>query len=192
MTILLALGSSLLWGVADFLGGKTSRHRLTVMVVLISQVAGFASIAAVALVTESFSAPTGYLPWAVGAGLAGASAVVLFYHGLAIGTMGVVAPIAALGVVIPVLIGMAKGAMPSAVCIAGIVLAIVGVVVTSRPAESGPRADQHALSVICAVGAAIGFGFLQYAISGGAAHSTVMTLLSCDVLRCRCSPPPLC
>ena len=185
MTILLALGSSLLWGVADFLGGKTSRTQLTALVVLISQLAGLVSVSIVALAAGSFSASPGYLPWAVGAGLAGASAVLLFYQGLAIGTMGVVAPIAAVGVVIPVVIGIFGGAVPSAVCIAGIVLAIAGVVVAARPAESGARTDRHVRSVLYAVGAAAGFGLLQYAISGGAAHSTVMTLV---VMRCTSVP----
>jgi len=185
MTILLALGSSLLWGVADFFGGKTSRGRSTVLVVLISQMAGFLLALIVAIVSRSFSAPTGYLPWAIGAGMAGASAVVLFYQALAIGTMGIVAPIAALGVIIPVLFGVFSGVVPSALCLAGIVIAIAGVVITARPTDAAVRTERHALSILLAIGAATGFGLLQYAISGGAHYSTVMTML---VMRCTTIP----
>jgi drug/metabolite transporter (DMT)-like permease len=185
MTVLLALSSSLLWGVADFLGGKVSRGRSTIAVVLLSQAAGLVVAFVVAAAAGAFADPVGYVPWAVGAGLAGASAVLLFYRALAIGTMGVVAPVAALGVIIPVVLGVIGGVMPSALCVVGIVWAIGGVVATARPAESAPRAAQYTRSIVLAVAAAIGFGFLQYAISGGAAYSTVMTML---VMRCTSVP----
>lgn len=185
MTVLLALGSSLLWGVADFFGGKTSRNRLTVAVVLIAQLAGLLLALIVAVASGSLAASTGYVPWAIGAGMAGAVAVVLFYQALAIGTMGVVAPIAALGVIIPVIIGMFIGVRPSALCIAGIVIAIGGVVTAARPADSSARSERRAQSILLAVGAAVGFGLLQFAISGGAVHSTIMTMV---VMRCTSIP----
>lgn len=185
MTILLALTSSLLWGIADFLGGKTSRGRPTVVVVLVSQSVGLAVAVVVAVAARSLEDPLGYVPWAVCAGLTGAAAVLLFYQALAIGTMGIVAPIAALGVIIPVVIGVVGGEMPSALCIAGIVLAIVGVVAAARPAERAEGATRHGRSILFAVGAAIGFGLLQYAIAGGAAYSTVMTMV---VMRCTSVP----
>ncbi|KMO78866.1 hypothetical protein BST22_16365 [Mycolicibacterium chubuense] len=188
MTILLALGSSLMWGMADFLGGKSSRGRPTVVVVLISQLAGFLVALVAALVSGSSDAPTGYVPWAMGAGLAGAAAVGLFYRALAIGTMGIVAPIAALGVIIPVLIDIIGGTVPSALCLVGIVVAIVGVVVTARPADSGARTRRHTRSIMLAIGAAAGFGLLQFAIAGGSTYSTVMTML---VMR-SASIPVLC
>ncbi|WP_053082922.1 EamA family transporter [Mycolicibacterium chlorophenolicum] len=185
MTLLLSLGSSLMWGVADYFGGKTSRGRSTVVVVLISQMAGLLVAVFVAIVSSSFVAPAGYVPWAIGAGLAGASAVLLFYQALAIGTMGIVAPIAALGVIIPVVIGVFSGAVPSALCLVGIVVAIGGVVITARPAGIAARTERHALSILLAIGVAAGFGLLQYAISGGAAHSTVMTMV---IMRCTSVP----
>jgi drug/metabolite transporter (DMT)-like permease len=185
VTILFALASSLLWGTADFLGGKTSRNRSTAVVVLISQTTGLLFAVAVAVASEAFSASTGYLPWAIGAGVAGASAVLLFYQALAIGTMGIVAPVAALGVIIPVAIGVASGVTPSALCIAGIGVAIAGVVITARPAASTPPAQRRGRSIMLAIGAAAGFGLLQYAIAGGASYSTVMTML---VMRCTSVP----
>lgn len=176
MTVLVALTSSVLWGVSDFFGGKTSRQLPALVVVLISQAAGLVVAFATAAVLGSFSAATGYLPWAVGAGLAGAAAVVMFYSALASGTVGVVAPLAALGVVVPVLIGLLRGSLPSVLCLAGIAVAIGGVVFTAGADRSGASADGHARSVLLASGSAIGFGLLQYAISGGSRYSVVMTM----------------
>ncbi|MGI8446510.1 MAG: EamA family transporter [Streptosporangiaceae bacterium] len=178
MTILLALASSLLWGVADFFGGKTSRRVLALLVVLISQAAGLVAALITAAASDSFAAPAGYLPWAMGAGLAGASAVVLFYRALAIGTMGVVAPLASLGVIVPVVIGLFGGSLPSVLCLAGIVVAIGGVVTTAGPSRSAARTSRHARSVLLAIGAAVGFGLLQFAISGGSKYSVVMTMVA--------------
>ena len=186
-SLLLALGSSLLWGVSDFLGGIASRRSPTLVVVLVSQSAGLLLALVTAAATGSFSAPIGYLPWAIGAGLAGAGAVLLFYRALAIGTMGVVAPLASLGVLVPVVIGLATGRLPSVLCLAGVVVAIAGVVITAGlgrggPGHGGPGDDGRARrSVLLAIGAALGFGVLQYAISGGAAYSVVMTMTAMRV-----------
>ena len=110
--------------------------------------------------------------------MSGASAVVLFYQALAIGTMGVVAPLAALGVIVPVVIGIFSGALPSILCIAGIVIAIVGVVATAGPGGGDTHTSGHTRSILLAIGAAVGFGLLQYAISGGSKYSTVMTMVA--------------
>ena len=117
--------------------------------------------------------------------MSGASAVVLFYQALAIGTMGVVAPLAALGVVVPVVIGIFSGSLPSIVCCAGIVVAIGGVVAVAGPGGGHGRAGGHSRSMLLAIGAALGFGLLQYAISGGSRYSTVMTMLA---MRCASLP----
>ena len=181
MTILLALASSLLWGVADFAGGKSARRVLALVVVLISQIAGLVTALATAVASDSLTAPMGYLPWAVGAGLAGVFALVLFYRALAIGTMGIVAPLAALGVIVPVVIGLARGNLPSVLCLAGIVVAIGGVVTAAGPSRSAVRTSGHARSVLLATGAAIGFGLVEYAISGGSKYSVVMTMVAMRV-----------
>ncbi len=100
--------SSLLWGSADFLGGTISRRRKAALVVGASQAAGLLTIAVVATLAGAWGDDTGYLPWAVLSGVAGVVGLVSFYAALAAGTMGVVSPIAALGVVVPVLWGFAQ------------------------------------------------------------------------------------
>jgi len=89
--------------------------------------------------------------------------------------MGVVSPIAAVGVVVPVLFGLLRGERPAALQLVGIVLAVVGVVLASGPELTG-RAG--ARPVVLAGVAALGFGVALLAIAEGARHSTLMTLVT--------------
>ena len=101
--------------------------------------------------------------------------------------MGVVSPIAALGVVVPVLAGLAQGERPAAWQLVGIVVAIAGVVLASGPELSG-RAG--ARPVLLAAVAAVGFGVALLAIAKGSQHSTLMTLTTMRVTSVTCSGPP--
>jgi drug/metabolite transporter (DMT)-like permease len=178
VAVVLALLSSLLWGGADFLGGTVSRRRPAPLVVGTSQLAGLLAIGVVALAAGAFRDDTGYLFWAVGAGLAGLVGLVCFYAALAAGTMGVVSPIAALGVIVPVLVGLARGERPAAVQLVGIAIAVVGVVLASGPELSG-RAGVTPL--LLAAVAAVGFGLALLFIAEGSRSSTLMTLVTMRV-----------
>jgi len=171
----LALLSSLLWGGADFVGGTVSRRHRAALVVGISQFAGLVTALVVAAAAGAFGDDRVYLPWAVLAGCAGVVGLVSFYAGLAAGTMGVVSPIAALGVVVPVLYGLLHGERPSGLQVTGIIVAVVGVVLASGPELSG-RAG--ARPVVLAGIAAVGFGVALLAIAEGSRHSTLMTLVT--------------
>jgi drug/metabolite transporter (DMT)-like permease len=94
-------------------------------------------------------------------GVAGLGALGAFYTALAMGTMSVVAPIAALGVVVPVAVGVAGGEAPGAVQFAGLTVAIAGVVVLSfeeKEEEDGPDTGGGARAVVLALISALGFG----------------------------------
>jgi drug/metabolite transporter (DMT)-like permease len=71
--------------------------------------------------------------------------------------MGIVAPISAVSAVIPFAVGIASGERPSALQIAGILLALVGVAVASR--EPRARGGGRAAGIGLALTAALGFGF---------------------------------
>ena len=178
MSILLALLSSVGWGAADFLGGTMSKTRRATIVVATSQAFGLLSITVVAAVLGAFGDDPAYLPWALLSGLAGMVGLVSFYAALASGTMGVVSPIAALGVVVPVLVGLATGERPTVLQLVGITIAICGVVLASGPELSG-RAGARPL--LLAAVAAVGFGVALLAIAKGSATSPLMTLVA---MRC--------
>lgn len=174
MAALLALGSSVIWGSADFLGGLLTRTRSAYVVVAGSQAFGLLAIAIVALLTGDWREPLGYLPWAVGAGLSGALGLVSYYAALSSGTMGVVAPIASMGAVVPVILGIAGGEHPSWLQLLGIVLALLGVAAASGPELSGGTGRRP---VVLAAVAGCAFGFALYAIGRGTEHNGVMTLV---------------
>ena len=177
MTVALALCASLLWGGADFLGGTAARRLPATGVVLASQAAALAGLLVVAAATGSFGDSAGYLGWALGAALVGVVALTSFYAALAGGTMGVVAPIAALGVVVPVVVGLAQGDRPSAWQGAGVVVAVVGVVLASGPELRSAETSRAVRPLLLAGVAAVGFGTVIVCVAHGARSSTTMTLL---------------
>ena len=174
---LLALLSSLLWGTSDFLGGTAAKRLPSVLVVGASQ-----SIALLALLPVSVllgSRPE-QLWAAVVAGAVGLVALGAFYAALAVGTMGVVAPVASLGALLPVAIGLARGESPSVLQVVGIGLAIAGVVLASGPELSGQRS---ARPLLLAGVAAVGFGLVAVLLAQGSKGGSGAVLTTLVVMR---------
>jgi drug/metabolite transporter (DMT)-like permease len=153
----LGLGSGLFWGTGDFLGGLTSRRLPALAVTIWSQLAG--GLALLAVVAASGQRPTAAgMAWGSLAGLCGGTALVLFYKGMAEGIISIVAPVSACGAVVPVVAALVRGEWPGLPAFAGIVAAVAGVVLLSRPA-GGHRGGALPLRVLAmALGAAVGFG----------------------------------
>ena len=179
MAVLSALLASVLWGTADFLGGRTSRRLPVGSVLGVSQLAALLGLVPLAVVLGAFDEPRAYVVPGLLAGLAGLLALAAFYRALATGTMGVVAPIAALGVVVPVVVGLLDGERPGPWRLAGIVLGVVGIVLASGPELSG---GTGARPLLLAAGAGVGFGTVLVLVAEGAASGSagavVMTLLT--------------
>ncbi len=95
MAALLALISSLSWGVADFLGGIASRRAGPVQVLAVSYPAGALLLTLIALFIIPGNLTPAVIPYAVVAGAIGALAIGLLYAALTRGPMGVVSPITA-------------------------------------------------------------------------------------------------
>jgi drug/metabolite transporter (DMT)-like permease len=173
MAVVLALFSSLLWGSSDFLGGLLSKSRSAFAVVGASQAAGVVAATIAVVITDGFSSPLGWVVPAVLAGITGAVALIAFYAAMATGTMGVVAPIAALGAVVPIAAGLLAGEQPSALTGAGIALALVGGVAASGPEVRGRLGGRP---VLLAVVAAVAFGLAMLFIARGAETDAFMTV----------------
>jgi drug/metabolite transporter (DMT)-like permease len=170
LAIALALGASLSWGLGDFLGGLTSRRMHVLTVLVVSQVFGLAAaLTWVAVSGDGFPGwPANAL--AAAAGACGCPGIATLYRGMAIGAMGIVAPISAVAAVIPFAVGIASGERPSALQIAGILLALAGVAVASRePREQG---GGQAAGIGLALLAALGFGF-YFVLADRAADESV-------------------
>ncbi|MCU0262434.1 MAG: DMT family transporter [Candidatus Nanopelagicales bacterium] len=173
MPALLALLSSVMWGSADYLAGKLSRRRHVLVVLGGTQVVGLVAMLLIATLSGSWGAPGEYAGWAILASLSGASGLALYYRALAIGTMGVVSPIAALGVVVPLAVGLLSGERPSTVQLLGIGLALAGVVAASGPEVRGEAGWRP---VLLASGSAVLLGTALVAIAEGSQTSVVMTM----------------
>jgi drug/metabolite transporter (DMT)-like permease len=173
VAVLLSLLSSCLWGSADFGGGLLSRRIPALAVVGGSQAAALVAVTAVALGTGGFAGPAGWLPWAVLAGVSGAVGLICFYVALSSGKMGVVSPIAALGVLVPVFVGILSGEHPASLALIGMAVAIAGAVAASGPELRG---GAGARPVVLAVVAGVGFGADLIFIAHGSRTSALMTL----------------
>lgn len=151
---LLALLSSLSWGVADFLGGLAARRAGTAQVLAVSYPAGAISITVLAIFVVPGTFTTELIGISILAGSAGVTAVSLLYAAMVRGQMGVVAPITAvMSCAVPVLVGLFRGDQPSAYAFFGMGFAIIAVVLVSR--ES---AHHHGKTPILAIGFSIASG----------------------------------
>jgi drug/metabolite transporter (DMT)-like permease len=181
--IALGFASAVVWGTADFIGGLKSRQLALLTVMVVSQFAALAALlVAIAIHGEAFPG-TGILPWAALAALAGTIGLAAFYRALAVGVMGVVAPISACAAAIPVVVGVAAGERPSALQLGGIVVAIAGVALASwTPGEEPalgerPRGLGASTGVGLALVAALGFGFFFVGIDEASDRDLVWALL---------------
>jgi drug/metabolite transporter (DMT)-like permease len=165
----LGLGSGLCWGTADFFGGIQSRRLPALSVVVWSQAAGALALGVALAVQGRPPTPSGFA-WGLAAGAGSGFALLLFYRGLAEGAMSVVAPIAACGAVVPVLVAPLRGERPSALAVPGIVAAVAGVVLVSRsPHPRQHLGGQPARVLALALGAALGFGLYFVFVDAGTA-----------------------
>ncbi|MEJ7708229.1 MAG: DMT family transporter [Nocardioidaceae bacterium] len=173
MAIFLSLLSSLLWGGADFMGGLVSRRRPALVVVGWSAGIGFVFASVAVAVSEGWHGPLGWLPWGMAAGAAGACGLICYYLALATGTMGVVAPVTSLGVIVPIVFGLLIGEVPTTLALVGMGIAIVGIVLTSGPEFSGGASPRPVL--IAALGGLCFGAFFVFA-DHGSEDSPLLTL----------------
>lgn len=166
--VVLALGAAALWGTGDFLGGLATRRLHVVLVLFWSQLIGLCGVAVWIAVSRA-DRPGAVLLWAAGAGITAAVGLGCLYRGMAIGAMGIVAPISATSPIVPLVVSVARGESPAAVQWAGIVLALLGVVLVSRePGGIGPRV---AAGVGLALVAALCFGLFLVGMGEAAQES---------------------
>jgi drug/metabolite transporter (DMT)-like permease len=87
--------------------------------------------------------------------------------------MGVIAPIAAMGTLLPVAVGLVRGETPSTLQLVGIAVAVAGVVLASGPELSGGASPRP---LLLAAGAAVGFGSVAVLLARGAEDGGVGVL----------------
>lgn len=179
MATLLALFSSLLWGTADYHGGKLSKTHPAMAVLGVTQAIGLIFGVGLVLVNGDFSynafgADGYFIPGAL-AGILGYCGLICLYAGLSTGRMGVVSPISGLSALIPVAYAyFVKGDRLSIILSIGAALAIVGAFLASGPELSQGLPIKP---LILALGAACGFGTALVFMAIGSQGSALMTMV---------------
>jgi drug/metabolite transporter (DMT)-like permease len=130
-----------------------------------SQVFGTLGLVLVAATLGQVGGPLA-LVWGALAGIFGGLGLLFFYRGLAIGPMSIVAPVAACGAAVPVVVAFLLGQPPSGIALGGISAALVGIVLVSTPSSHEHGDPRAALPV--ALGAAVSFGLFFVFLDRGA------------------------
>jgi len=176
----LSLASAASWGISDFLGGLQTRRLPVLGVLAVSQPAGLLLIAILIALTGADSISAGDLGIAFLAGIASVGGLAAFYSAMAMGTVSVVAPIASLGVVVPVIFGLANGEAPATLQLVGLIPAIAGVCILGY--EEKPEHEESARmarrSVLLAIVAGLGFGILFIGFDAAAADRPGWAILA--------------
>lgn len=178
--IALALGSSVAWGISDFLGGLQSRRISALTVLLVSQPVGLLLALGVAIAVGGDSLSTQHAAIAFGAGAAVVLALGAFYRAMALGSVTVVATIGALGVLVPVTAGLIQGDRPAAVQAVGALAGVVGVVLVTRQPDPEWRVAGRAAVGLAAL-AALGFGVFFVGLDVASGPQPTWTIVAARV-----------
>lgn len=177
MAAVLALGGAVCWGAGDFLGGLASRRMAVIAVLAISQAIGLAGVLVWIVVAHEAIPGIGELLPAAAAGVAGVVGLGALYRGLAIGAMGIVAPISAASPLVGLTADAVQGTIPAALQWLGIALVLVGIATLSRePPDAGGR--RIASGVGLALVAALGFGLFVVGLDAGSDESAAWAVVA--------------
>nr|WP_217422837.1 DMT family transporter [Streptomyces sp. 8P21H-1] len=193
IALLLALGSSLAYGCADFLGGLGARKAHVLRTVMIAAPASLTvELLLWPFLGASFEPAT--LAWGTASGVASAAAFALLYKTLAIGPMNVLSPVTALvSAMLPVGVGLVQGEHLGWAGLVGLPLALAAVMLVSAAnGAKGVRPSRTALLLAFGAGTAIALQliFLHQAPSGsgvaplviGRAVSSAVTLTAAGMM----------
>lgn len=120
--------------------------------------------------------------WSVLAGLAGGIGITALYNGLAVGRMGIVAPVTGvIAALIPVAAGILLEGVPPPLVLFGIGFAIVAVVLVSRVSDEGGGPSGVGLALVAGVGIGAMSAFISQ-ISDGHAFGPLVLIRATQVV----------
>ncbi len=182
----LALLASGLWGTSDFIGGSLSRRLRTLHVLAGSQAVATVLVLGATVVLGVGDVTGRWAAWSVAAGVSWGLGMAAFYTALAVGTMGVVAPIASVGAVVPVAVGLIQGERPGWPAVTGAVAAVLGVALAAGPDGGGAGSRRRAAVWLAVLTAAL-FGVEICSLAEGSRASVILTLLGMRVSALACT-----
>ena len=175
MEILLGGISSVLYGVADFLGGEGAKRAPAASIVLWAGVISFPMLTVVALVVGGEAVVGDFVLGGL-AGVSGAFGLVLLFAGLGQGRAAAVAPATAvMGALLPVLVAVVGGERPSQLAWAGVLLAVPAILLSAWVADHGVLPGG---GLLYGLAAGLGFGGFTSIIGFTAAESNLLPLIA--------------
>lgn len=166
LAILLALGTAVGYGVANFLAPVLGRRMPLAAVLLGSQLAGLAVSVVLTLARDVAMTGSG-LGFALAAGTCNAAALACFYRAGQVGNLSVIAPIGASGAAVPVIVGLVGGDRPGAVQLLGIPLVLVGIVLAARRPSTPGATGTHGIGWALLAALLFGAFLTTYALAAG-------------------------
>lgn len=173
-----AVLSSILYGLADFLGGATSKRLHVLQVAAIAAPASLLiEVVLIPLLGASWS--SGVLFWGGLSGLCSAAAFTFLYLALARGPMAILSPVTAVvSAVIPVAVGFVIAAVfPGWTKVAGLVVAVPAIVLLSLGSSADEQVRPRVSSLMIAVGAGAAIGTQLVFLHAAPADSGVAPLI---------------
>lgn len=159
LAVVLAATASTLWGAGDFVAGLATKRIPVLVVALITWGAGLALTAGLVVLFDPAVPPARAIAFGLLGGVFGAIGLGSLYQGLAVGRMGIVAPIASLSVLVGVVVGFLQGDRPTSVQLVGMAAAVTGAVLAAiAPDPAGPPQGRVAQGVGYAILAAVFLG----------------------------------
>ena len=182
MEIVLAAAAAWIYGLGDFCGGRASRRRDSLSVTLVGQLFGLVLLGVALVGFADPVAPIADWGWGALGGAGGLIGLGLLYYCLANGAMTVVGPLTAVvSAVLPVIVGYALGERPSALALAGIVLALTGIVLVTG-AIGTPHVPTPPRIVLLTIIGGAGFGFMYVCLDQTSDQSGMWPLVSARVV----------
>jgi drug/metabolite transporter (DMT)-like permease len=178
LSAFLGLTSAISWGAGDFFGGLAAKRTGLYQVVIGSQFIGVIILVIMALIFQEVVPPFINLAIAGFAGLAGAVGLLCLYRALALGRMGLAAPVSGvLSAAIPILAAAFLDKLPGWLTLAGFAVALVAGWLISRSEDVVFRLSDLGLPLI----AGFSFGFFIAIISRFSAGAVFWPLVAARV-----------
>jgi len=175
MSVPFALPAAVTYGIADFTGGLAARRASVLVVTVVAQAAGLVSLLFVVGLVAGQPSVAAFGFGAL-AGIAGASGLLLYLRALAVGPMGVVAPISAvISAGLPLAVGLVGGERLGPVAVLAVVIALLAILM----ATAGTRKDAAASTgLLLGLAAGVGFGLFFVGLDATPPDSGLWPLLA--------------
>ena len=170
MAFLFALCAAFAFGAGDFVGGLSARHAPALATTIVAQAVGLTLLALWVPWTIDGFPDARILSWGAFSGVTGSIAALTLYPALALGSASEVAPLSAvIGTALPILFGFLLGERPSPSAWAGMVLAVLTIVLVSSDGRGNafdPARRRRALRLAATSGVFIGAFLIGFERAG--------------------------